>query len=358
MNSGLKKNTTTICAYSCGHADDAPGDHHLPVDDEDWSHHASGDKFPSVTGNDWSHQASGDRSPPVPDENRSPLGVEYGSHQGSGDDSQPVTAAEPTHHASRGEVPPVVETTTHASCHVYESLPAANANLTYHTTGFDANRVCRVILKKCDSEIRLRDTNVCIPIQSNYNSRSSKKTFSSSSSNKCVKESQNNVKSHALLCDLCGFECKRKNTLLRHILAHFGSKSYSLRYRRMRSHAGETSYYCNECNYKAKVKSHLDRHKRCHSNERPYSCKLCNFKSKRSDNLKKHVETHYAVKKPHACSFCDYACVYKKIMQRHMTKAHPKLHVSLSRVQSHVTTSYPTGHKKVNAATKCNSPVY
>jgi len=59
----------------------------------------------------------------------------------------------------------------------------------------------------------------------------------------------------------------------------------------LRTHAGEITYSCIECDYRCSTASSLKQHMRKHSSNKPYKSPACNYKSSGSGNLKRHMMT-------------------------------------------------------------------
>ena len=83
---------------------------------------------------------------------------------------------------------------------------------------------------------------------------------------------------------------------------------------------GDQHFKCEQCNFKSKQKSHLDRHMKVHAPKVPklmkeYNCFHCKKTFDRKFNLKVHVKTHTKLKVqqeslhadvPYSCSHCEY----------------------------------------------------
>ncbi|CAH2208086.1 jg3218, partial [Pararge aegeria aegeria] len=79
-----------------------------------------------------------------------------------------------------------------------------------------------------------------------------------------------------LSCHFCGFKCKYKSALIRH----------------MRSHTGEKPFACKYCEFKCSNVSTLNLHLRTHTGERPYCCRSCHAKYTRKQHLLVHMRKH------------------------------------------------------------------
>eukprot|EP01052_Picozoa_sp_SAG31_P017283 SAG31_NODE_1176_length_9533_cov_45.120946_2_plen_218_part_00 len=86
------------------------------------------------------------------------------------------------------------------------------------------------------------------------------------------------------------------------------------------SNAGGTLVTCTfpGCNYSVRSIGHLARHYRIHSQERPFRCNYpgCNYAAKQSAHAKTHMLTHLRTR-PHKCPECDYSAKRKEHLTRH-----------------------------------------
>nr|XP_034838392.1 zinc finger protein 502-like [Maniola hyperantus] len=142
--------------------------------------------------------------------------------------------------------------------------------------------------------------------------------------------SGNDIKeTSSYICDVCQHQFKRKNLLVKHIMAHSIEKpftcklcQYKCKYnshllRHMRTHTGEKPFACNLCHYKFRCKSHLVEHIRTHTGEKPFVCKLCHYTCARNSNLLQHMRTHTG-EKPFVCKLCHYTYARNSNFVQHM----------------------------------------
>jgi hypothetical protein len=84
-------------------------------------------------------------------------------------------------------------------------------------------------------------------------------------------------------------------------------------------------FECDNCNYIAKRKFNLTRHKKTCGKENivvTHKCDKCDYNTDRKFNFDRHVEQH-AKKKPktklsYRCAFCDYESTNKSNMNKHI----------------------------------------
>ena len=86
----------------------------------------------------------------------------------------------------------------------------------------------------------------------------------------------------------------------------------------MKTHSGEKSNKCNQCDYASSQAGHLRRHLKRHiRGEKSNKCHQCDFASSQAGNLKRHLETHNE-EKSHKCNLCDYASSQARNLRRHI----------------------------------------
>ena len=60
----------------------------------------------------------------------------------------------------------------------------------------------------------------------------------------------------------------------------------------MKTHSGEKSNKCNQCDSSFSQASHLRTHMKTHSGERPNKCNQCDYASSYASALRAHLKTH------------------------------------------------------------------
>jgi hypothetical protein len=83
---------------------------------------------------------------------------------------------------------------------------------------------------------------------------------------------------------------------------------------------GVTWNYCKDCDYKAKRKDHLKRHRTLIHNKNAtwHYCKYCDYKTKK----KSYLETHRAIHNWHRCKDCDYKTKHQHHLKQHRASIH------------------------------------
>ena len=65
----------------------------------------------------------------------------------------------------------------------------------------------------------------------------------------------------------------------------------------LKTHSGEKTNKCNQCDYASFHAGHLRTHLKTHNGEKPNKCNQCNFASSRADVLREHLKTHSGEKR-------------------------------------------------------------
>ena len=60
----------------------------------------------------------------------------------------------------------------------------------------------------------------------------------------------------------------------------------------MKTHSGEKSNKCNQCNFASSYASGLMRHLKTHTGEKSNKCNLCDYASSQAGHLRIHLKTH------------------------------------------------------------------
>ena len=64
----------------------------------------------------------------------------------------------------------------------------------------------------------------------------------------------------------------------------------------MKTHSGEKTNKCNQCDYASSQAGHLRTHLKTHSGEKPNKCNQCNFAPSQAGHLRAHLKTHSLLK--------------------------------------------------------------
>ena len=102
-------------------------------------------------------------------------------------------------------------------------------------------------------------------------------------------------------------------------LCLFSSNAGSLR-AHLKTHSGEKSNKCNQCDFASSQAVNLRRHLKTHSGEKSNKCNQCDYASAHAFNLRTHLKTHSG-EKSNKCNQCDYASSQTGNLRRHM-KSH------------------------------------
>ncbi|XP_029928604.1 zinc finger protein ZFAT isoform X2 [Myripristis murdjan] len=143
----------------------------------------------------------------------------------------------------------------------------------------------------------------CPVCQQSFPERRLKKHIKTSHPDSVSMQGKGLMVKRAEKCPYCdSYFLKNSSDLQQHIWAHQGLKPYR----------------CSECDYAGRSKSNLKTHMNRHSTERSHLCDLCGKKFKSQATLKSHRLSHSAEGKQFHCSECDYTCVSKPALLRHM----------------------------------------
>ena len=72
-----------------------------------------------------------------------------------------------------------------------------------------------------------------------------------------------------------------------------------------KTHSGEKSNKCNQCDYAYFLASDLKKHLKMHSGEKSNKCNQCDYVYFRASDLKKHLKMHSG-EKSNKCNQCKY----------------------------------------------------
>ena len=95
--------------------------------------------------------------------------------------------------------------------------------------------------------------------------------------------------------------------------------------RHFKTHSGEKSNKCNQCDYASSWVDALI----THSGEKTNKCNQCDFASSQARLLSQHLKTHSG-EKPNKCIPCDFACSRPSFLRIHMKK-HRQMYYFFSR---------------------------
>ena len=94
------------------------------------------------------------------------------------------------------------------------------------------------------------------------------------------------------------------------------SQASSLR-RHLKTHSGEKSNKCNQCDFVSSRAGDLKRHLKTHSGEKPNKCNQCDYASSRADSLRTHLVEHSG-EKPDKCNQCDFTSSRADVLRTHL----------------------------------------
>ena len=89
----------------------------------------------------------------------------------------------------------------------------------------------------------------------------------------------------------------------------------------MKTHTGEKSNKCIQCDYASSLAGNLRTHMKKHTGEKSNKCSLCDYASSQAGTLKRHMKTHTG-QKSNKCNLCDYASSRAGNLRTHMKKTH------------------------------------
>ena len=124
-----------------------------------------------------------------------------------------------------------------------------------------------------------------------------------------------------------------KTTLMHHENTHLGLRPYQcqncpsnftrsqeLWRHKLYKHSHKKPHHCNECDYTCVEKAKLQRHMRIHTGERPYQCTDCSFAATDKFGLARHWRVHTG-EKPFECDICKIG-----FTQQNSLKTHKDIH--------------------------------
>jgi len=128
-------------------------------------------------------------------------------------------------------------------------------------------------------------------------------------------------------CSLCGFFSTSRASLIKHRKREhtdYGSRNRKEKQEPNLLVGHDQLFYCDLCDYTAKVADNLKRHKERIHERVKYSCDKCEFSASKPSDLKVHNEIkHLGIRYP--CDLCDYAAVTRTVLRRHQKTVHDKM---------------------------------
>ena len=88
------------------------------------------------------------------------------------------------------------------------------------------------------------------------------------------------------------------------VTMHPQSRASSLR-THLKTHSGEKTNKCNQCDYACSDPDNLRKHLKIHNGEKSKKCNLCDFAPSKAGSLRRHFKTHSG-EKTNKCNQCDY----------------------------------------------------
>ncbi len=118
-------------------------------------------------------------------------------------------------------------------------------------------------------------------------------------------------------CPHCDYKAIVKSRLEKHIKVHTDTRNYA----------------CDQCGKMFKTEKTLSVHNEwLHSNNK-YSCRFCPYVTKTTRRLELHISIQHKFKgmKPHQCPYCDFTCATNGNTRKHIMKRHPGQEVRVVR---------------------------
>ena len=113
-----------------------------------------------------------------------------------------------------------------------------------------------------------------------------------------------------------------------HIAAPWPHKREGSPFSHLKTHSGEKSNKCNQCDYASSRADSLRAHLKMHSGDKSNKCNQCDFASSYTSALRTHLKTHsnlrrlkiHSGEKSNKCNHCDYASPQASNLRTHMEK--------------------------------------
>ena len=132
-----------------------------------------------------------------------------------------------------------------------------------------------------------------------------------------------NIKNKWFKCNLCRFKSKDIRYLIRHKYNH-NKLNNDLKQYKQNIH--NIKYFnCDLCEFKTKYNYNLKQHKRNKHdiNVKWFNCDLCDYKSKSNSDLKRHKQQIHDIDvKWFNCNLCDYKTKSNSHLTRHISSIH------------------------------------
>ena len=85
----------------------------------------------------------------------------------------------------------------------------------------------------------------------------------------------------------------------------------------LKTHSGEKTNKCNQCDFASSRADHLRTHLKTHSGEKSNKCNQCDYASFYATDLKTHLKAHSG-ENSNKCNQCDYASSYASALRTHL----------------------------------------
>nr|XP_026696248.1 zinc finger protein ZF(C2H2)-116 isoform X3 [Ciona intestinalis] len=134
-------------------------------------------------------------------------------------------------------------------------------------------------------------------------------------------DNQRDLLDHIKLRHENGFTCK-------YCVASVGNPQYKtkedLNTHCSVAHPGSKHFFCQQCNYVAKLSHHLRKHMNVHTGAQPYACRYdgCNFRTKDHKNRKQHELTKHKKPGDLVCRSCSFVTTNQNEWDVHRAMYH------------------------------------
>nr|CAB3267933.1 ZF(C2H2)-116 zinc finger protein [Phallusia mammillata] len=123
------------------------------------------------------------------------------------------------------------------------------------------------------------------------------------------------------------FVCKSCSSAKQKLIVKFSSKE-ELQAHVAAVHPNDKCFFCEHCNYVAKLRHHLTKHMLVHTGEKPYKCKFegCGFSTKDHKNLKQHMVMKHRKPGELVCRQCRFVTTNQNEWDVHKAMNHMKVY--------------------------------